>query len=250
MTTGPSRSALLLENQKLKAQLAALKRERAPISIDPAKGKISIENYVTDHFVIDRMEAQSDGISDLATGMAQVEKWIRPGKLPTLPDLNSGLKQKISVNDLKMTVPFSAINKMLPKIAGQQMKKAGVTEIKVSKGDRPNQVAISGKAKKIFEVDFDAVGELTVTKDGKPRFRLGQTQVAGFPMPNFVAGLATQIFAGTTMRQFGIEQFGTEFTVNPNKMLPGNIESSLTTVSINEEGFVIEGGRPAEKQKQ
>lgn len=247
MTTLPTRKALLMENQRLKAQLEALKKERAPISIDPAKGRITVQNYATENFVIDRLVAHSDGISDMAGGVAQVEQWIRPGQRPQVPDLNNGLRQKISVDELKMTVPYSAINSLLPRIAGPQMRKAGVTEIVVSKGEKANQLSIKGKAKKVFQVEFDAVGELTVTKNGQPRFRLGQTHVGSIPMPNFVAGIATQIFAGSSMRQFGIEQQGTEFTVDVSKMLPGNIKSSLTTIRIDEEGFVIEGGRPDAK---
>lgn len=228
-----------------------MQEKQAPIMVDPTEGRITIENYQTDQFTINHLSAHSEAITDMASGLAQVEKWIRPpgGRSKSLPDLNRGLKEKIEVESLKMTVPFEAVNKMIPKLVGRQLKDVGVTQISVSKGENDNELAINGRARKLFvEVGFSATGILSVKPNGKPAFSLNQSRVAGFAMPNLLAGLATAVLAGGQMKELGVTQLGSEFALDPNKMLPPNIKSNLTTISIGEEGFVIEGRRGPEKK--
>lgn len=244
MTTVQTRAALQAENRRLRAQLEALRKERAPIQIDPAEGLITIDGYQTEQFTIEHLSAHSHGLKDAAVGLAQVEQWIAPpGHRRRTPDLNGTLAGKIQVDELRMTVPFSAVNEMIPKLAGREMKKAGVVSLQVGKGRTANELSIKGRAEKLFlDVDFHATGRLTADHQGKPTFRLEQTRVAGLAVPNFLASFAAAVLSGESMKDLGIKQRGSEFTIDPNKMLPPNIDSPVTTIGIADEGFLIEGG--------
>ena len=183
----PTRQTLLAENQKLRAQLKALQEKQAPVMVDPAKGRVTIENYQTDNFTINHMTAHSAGITDLASGLSQVEKWIRPGRGSQLPDLNRGIAEKIEVESLQMTLPYRAVNRMIPKLAGRQMSQLGVSDLSLSKGDAPGEIAIRGRARKfLVDVGFQATGHLRINAQGQPAFSLDQTRVAGLAMPNFI----------------------------------------------------------------
>ena len=243
----PTRQDLLAENQKLKAQLRALQEKQAPVRVDPAKGQVTIKNYKPDTFTINHMTAHSAGITDLASGLSQVDKWVRPGYGSQLPDLNHGLAGKIEVESLRMTVPYETVNKMIPKLAGRQMSQLGVSEMSLSKGEGPGEIAIQGRARKfLVDVGFQASGRLRINAQGQPAFSLSQTRVAGMAMPNFLATLGAAVLAGPEMKELGVKQFGSEFTIDPSKLLPPNIQPNLTTVRVDEEGFVIEGGRDLE----
>lgn len=248
----PTRQALLAENERLKAQLKAMQQRQAPIMVDPAKGTVTIENYHTDTFTINHMSAHSAGITDMASALAQVEKWVQPGgRSPSLPDLNRGLQGNIEVESLQMTVPFEAMNKMIPKIAGRQMENLGVSGLTLSQGKSPNEIAIKGRARKfLLDVGFEATGRVRINPQGQPAFSLSQTHLAGFAMPNFLATLATSVMAGPQMKELGVKQFGSEFTIDPSKMLPPNIKPNLNAVRVGEKGFIFEGGRPLEEVKK
>ena len=180
-----------------------------------------------------------------------MEKWIRPGRGAELPDLNRGLAEKIEVESLQMTVPYEAVDKMIPKLAGRQMAQLGVSNLSLSKGDAPGEIAIRGRAKKfLVDVGFQATGRLRINAQGQPAFSLNQTRVAGLAMPNFLASLAAAVVAGSEMKELGVKQFGSEVIVDPSKMLPPNIKSKLTTIRVGEEGFVIEGGRRVEAENK
>jgi len=243
MKISPSMQQLLQENKRLKKELAALKSEQSPISIDPNKGTIKVRDYRTDRFTVERMDAYSPGIKDAASGVAEVETWMKLGRKNTLPDLQDSLQAKVTVNDLKLTIPYRSINKILPEVAGEKLESAGVRSLLLRKGEGPNDIDIKGRVKKFIETDFSARGELQVSPTGKAKFRLKETRVAGLPMPNFLAGLAARIFAGETMREMGVSHDGQDFVLDPAKMMPENIESPLTRIRVGEEGFIIEGGR-------
>lgn len=185
-------------------------------------------------------------MKELAGDLSQVEQWLRPKNGPptTLPDLSRGLTQPIEVERLKVSVPFSTINTMIPKIAGPQLKEAGVRDLKIGKGRGQNEVSIRGKAKKfLLEAGFDAVGQLDINTKGQPVFSLGQVKVAGLAVPNFLASLATAVLAGSDLQELGVSQSGDDFVIDPTKMLPPNIDSKLTDLRVGEDGFIMEGGQ-------
>ncbi len=84
---------------------------------------------------------------------------------------------------------------------------------------------------------------MSITTEGKPRFDLTKTRVAGLPMPNFLTTLATALFGGEALREAGVHQKGSEFTIDTSKTLPPNIDIHLSRVSVSKGGLVIEGGR-------
>lgn len=243
MNVTHSQTALMAENRRLREQLAALREEKqAPISVDPSRGRVTITDYQTDQFKIDKLSAQSEGIKEVAQALSQVDQWVG-SKTGSLPDLSPSLRSRVQVDALKISVPFETVNKAIPKIAGPQLKEAGVRSLRVGPGEKPNEVSIQGRAKKIFEVGFSAVGEMSVTPTGESKFVLKETRVGGLPMPNFLSTLATQIFAGESMREIGVTQNGSEFTMDPSKMMPSNVDMDLTDLRVDQTGFVIEGGQ-------
>ena len=48
------------------------------------------------------------------------------------------------------------------------------------------------------------------------------------------------------MEEFGIQQSGDEFTMDPKKMMPANIDADLTAMTVSEDGFVIRAGAPSD----
>ena len=174
--------------------------------------------------------------------MSQVDQWVNPDGQAQIPDLGQELQKGISVNKLRMTVPFETVNSTLPKLAGEQLAEAGVSKISLSAGESAGEVTIKGRAKKLVSVGFEAIGEVSVTSSGRPKFRLKGSSVAGIPMPNFLTSVATAILAGDSMEEFGVQQSGDEFTMDPKKMMPANIDANLTGVSVSEDGFVIRAG--------
>ena len=68
------------------------------------------------------------------------------------------------------------------------------------------------------------------------------SRVAGVPMPNFLTGLATSIFASQQMSEMGVTQRGDDFLIDQQKFLPKNIDAQVTGLSVNETGIVVEGG--------
>jgi len=236
----PTHSALLAENRRLKEQLKALQEKRDPISINPVEGKLTITGWETDNFTIDRLEASTQAITDLSAAMTELERWAKPN--PSLPDMSQALQTKVQVSDMKLTVPFKTLNKMIPQMAGRQLEESGVRSLSVSAGRRPNEIAIKGRVKKLIEVGFEATGELSASRAGQSRFRLTGSRVAGVPMPNFLTGLATSIFASQQMSEMGVTQRGDDFLIDQQKFLPKNIDAQVTGLSVNETGIVVEGG--------
>ena len=196
----PTHSALLAENRRLKEQLKALQEKRDPISINPVEGKLTITGWETDNFTIDRLEASTQAITDLSAAMTELERWAKPN--PSLPDMSQALQTKVQVSDMKLTVPFKTLNKMIPQMAGRQLEESGVRSLSVLTGSR----------------------------------------VAGVPMPNFLTGLATSIFASQQMSEMGVTQRGDDFLIDQQKFLPKNIDAQVTGLSVNETGIVVEGG--------
>jgi hypothetical protein len=236
----PSHAALLAENRRLKSQVAALQREQDPISINPLEGTVKVRDFQADSFTIDRLEARTDAITETTRAMSQIERWVKSE--PSLPDMSQAFQSKISVSDLKMTVPFKTINRLIPQISGSQLKEAGIRSLSVSAGERPNEIAIRGRVKKLFEVGFEATGKMSVSKAGEPTFHLSKSRVAGLPMPNFLTSLATAMFAGRNMAEMGVRQENGAYVIDPKKMMPTNIDAQVTNLSVNRSGIVIEGG--------
>ena len=236
----PTHAALLAENRRLKEQLKALQERRDPISINPEEGKLTIRDWQTENFTIDRLEASTQAITDLSAAMTELERWAKPN--PSLPDVTQAMQSRVEVSDMKLTVPFKTLNKMIPQIAGKQLADSGIRSLSVSAGNRPNEIAIKGRVKKLFEVGFEATGEMSVSRAGKSLFRLTGSRVAGVPMPNFLTGLATSIFASQQMEEMGVTQRGDDFIIDQQKFLPKNIDAQVTSLSVNRSGFVVEGG--------
>ena len=242
-----SQAKLIAENRRLKARLAAMEADRsAPISIDPEEGRVTIRGFETDQYTIDELEMTSPGIKETSSTMSQVDQWVNPDGQMQIPDLGKELQKGISVDKLRMTVPFETVNSTLPKLAGEQLAEAGVSKVSLSAGESAGEVKITGRAKRLVSVGFEAVGEVSVTPSGQPKFRLKGSRVAGIPMPNFLTSVATAILAGDNMEEFGIQQSGDEFTMDPKKMMPANIDADLTAMTVSEDGFVLRTGAPSD----
>lgn len=239
-----SQTSLQAENRRLRAEIAALKQKRAPISVDPAEGRIVIDDYKTPDFTVDNLEVYSPAIKDAAAAMSKLDNWIDTGTKVQKPDFNQLLQDPMTVTDMSVQVPFKTINKTIPKIAGEQLTEAGMKNVKVSAGDDPGTVKITGRVKKLLEVGFEVEGDLSVTPAGKTRFAIERSRVAGLPMPNFITSLATAIFGGQSMEEMGVEQNGNEFLMDPKTMLPPNVDTKLSGIQVSQEGFLIQGGAP------
>lgn len=237
----PTHQTLMAENRKLKEQLAALKKEQDPISVNPAQGTVKIRNYQTDSYTIERLDLQGEGITEMTEAMSRLDRWVKPR--PTFPDVGQSLRSKITVSDMKVALPFSTMNDLIPKISGPQLKEAGIRSISISAGERPDEIAIRGRVKKLLEVGFDATGRVSLTEAGEPRFKLEKSHVAGIPMPNFMASLATALFAGK-MAEMGVRKEGESFVLDPKKLMPKNVDAQVTSLSVNQSGLVVEGGKP------
>lgn len=238
-------SALRAENARLRAELEALRREkRPPVSMDPASGKVVIDNYETPDYKVESMEISSPGIQQATNQMSQLDTWLRSGSPGAKPDLGGLLEQPLTVEKMRLQVPFSTINKAIPKIAGKQLQEAGVRRLSISPGDEPGEIRIEGRVKKLVEVGFSVEGNLSVTPTGKTRFEIERSRVGGIPMPNFLASLATAMFAGKSLSEMGVEQEGNEFRMDPKTMLPSNVKTRITGLGVSSEGFLIEGGSP------
>lgn len=229
-------SMLLAENRRLKEQLAELRSEQPPIAINPAQGTVKIRNLHTDSFSIERLDAQGEAITRMADTMSQVERWVNPR--PDFSDVGS-LEGRLTVTDLKATLPFRTLNKMIPKLSGPQLREAGIQSLSFSAGDKPDEIRIRGRVRKLLEVGFEASGSLSVSKSGEAGFRLEKSRVAGIPMPDFVTGLATALFAGG-MTEMGVRKQGETFLVDPKKFIPKNIDAQVTSLSVNRSGIVVE----------
>ena len=235
-------SALLAENKRLREQLAALRQKQAPISVDPDAGRVDIHDFKTPQYTVDRLTATSPEITAVSKEMSDLNTWIKSNGALAAPQVNLNPNSKVAVQDFQISVPYSTMNDIVPKVAGPKLEESGISDLKFSQGRRRNQISIKGKAKKLFTVGFEAQGELAVSKDGKPSFELSRAWVGGIPTPNFITTLATAIFAGSKLEKAGITQDGGTFTMDPKKALPPNVEAPISHMSVDSNGMNISGG--------
>lgn len=240
-------SNLVAENQRLRQRVAALEaKATSPISANPEKGEVRVENLSMGPLQVDKLHLQSKALEE-ATASLQDLKSFLPGSKSKKLDASGLAEKPLLVRALKAKLPIPFVNSMIEQVAGAQFAESGLSEVALSEAEG-NQVRLSGKVKKGIKVGFEVLGDLSATKEGKVRVKVNGTKLGGVPMPNFVVSLASRL-AGSYLDKAGVSQDQTQFTIDPKRFQPKNVFFQLNNLSLEDGAILLEGGLPVVRGK-
>jgi len=133
----------------------------------------------------------------------------------------------------------------MDQIAGDQLKEAGLSEVRLSQGEG-RQVRVRGTLKKGLSLPFEVNGNLAASSDGGVKFSLQSSRLGGVPMPNLLLSLATKL-AGESLEKAGVSVQGDDFTIDTKRLTPKNVSFELSELSVDNGALVLEGS--AEQRK-
>lgn len=233
-------SELLAENRRLKAQIADMQASKPPITIDPKSGELQVDNLSLGSLRIEKLRLRSPGLREASSDLKDVENW-----LPTKENeakFRELVEKPVVIDELKARIPLPFVNSILEKIAGEQMQDAGLSEVRLSQGEG-SQIRVNGRVKRGISLPFEVNGDLVGTPDGKAKFSLRSSRVAGLPMPNFLVSFATK-FAGQSLEKAGIVVDGSDFSIDTQKTKPKQILFELKSLTAQDGAILLEGAAP------
>lgn len=233
-------SELLAENRRLKAQLADMQASKPPITLDPKSGELQVDNLSLGSLTIEKLRVRAPGLREASADLKDVANWL-PSK-ENEANFKKLAEKPVVVDELKARIPLPFVNSIMERIAGKQMQDAGLSEVRLSQGEG-SQIRVNGRVKKGISLPFEINGDLVGTPDGKAKFSLRSSRVAGLPMPNFLVSFATK-FAGESLEKAGIAVDGGEFSLDTQKMKPDKLLFELQSLSVQDGAILIEGAAP------
>ena len=242
-TQRPSYANLAHENKQLKAKLAELESKKSPISVDPAAGSLSVDDLNIGPLNIDTLQVRAPSLRKATCELENVETWLS-GKQDSLRQFSEG---PVVVDRLKAKIPLPFVNSLMEKIAGDQMTKAGLSDVKLAQGE-DQALTVTGKVKKGIKLPFEVTGNLGTTEDGKLKFSLKSSKLGGLPMPNFLVSVATRL-AGDSLSDAGVEVEGKDFSVDPSRLKPQNVLFQMEDLSIQDGAIIVNGAAPVTQGK-
>ena len=242
-TQRPSYANLAQENRELKARLAELETKKSPISVDPAAGSLTVDDLNVGPLSIDSLQVRAPSLRKATRELANVETWLGGGQ-KSLKQFSEG---PVIVDRLKAKVPLPFVNSIMEKIAGDQMTKAGLSEVRLSQGEE-EAIKVTGKVKKGIKLPFEVTGNLGTTEDGKLKFSLKSSKLGGLPMPNFLVSVATRL-AGDSLSDAGVDVDGKDFSVDPSHLKPKNVLFQMEELSVQDGAILLSGAAPVVRGK-
>lgn len=242
-TQRPSYANLARENRELKAKLAELEAKKSPISVDPQSGALSVEQLSVGPLSIDTLQVRAPALRNATRELEKVETWVSGGQ-DSFKQFSQG---PVVVDRLKAKIPLPFVNSLMEKIAGDQMTRAGLSEVHLSQGEEQT-LKVTGKVKKGLQLPFEVTGDLGATNDGKLKFSLRSSKLGGLPMPNFLVSMATRL-AGDSLAGAGVEVEGKDFTVDPTRLKPKNVIFQMKDLSVQDGAILVDGAAPVVRGK-
>lgn len=237
-TQRPTYASLAKENSELKARVAALESGKGPVSVDPKEGLLEIRDLRIGPLSVETARVRAPALRQASREMENVEAWL--GGKESLQKLTEG---PVVVDRLKAKIPLPFVNSLMEKIAGDQMTRAGLSDVSLSQG-KDRTLKVQGKVKKGLTLPFEANGSLATTDDGKVKFSLQSSKLGGLPMPNFLVSLAGR-FAGDALKKAGLEVDGKDFAFDPQALKPENILFKMKNIEVQDGAILVEGAAPA-----
>jgi hypothetical protein len=241
---GASQNNLIRENQRLKQRIAELEAKRSPISANPETGEIQIDDLSVGGMDIEKLRVRVSGLRAATTDVGDIGAWAK-GR-PNLAPLTALAQKPLVVDELKARIPLPLVNSMMDQIAGDQLKKAGLSEVRLSQGEG-GEVRVRGMIQKGLTLPFEVNGNLSTTTEGKVKFKLLSSRLAGFPMPNLLVSIATR-FAGDSLDKAGVTFDNNEFTLDPQQFKPKNVHFQLEELSVHDGAVTIGGAAPVSSE--
>ncbi len=240
-----SSPSLAAENFQLKKRIAELEaRASSPISLDPAKGKITIEDLTVGSLAIEKLELRSQALAETAEKLSSSPHTL-PHNLLNPAVLKELGRESFTVENLRASIPLRLVNSLLDQIAGAELKKAGLSDIQLTQ-NRDGSLKIQGTSHKGLSLPFEVNGNLSATKDGQVKFQLLTSRLGALPLPGFLVSLATS-FAGDKLKGVGVSGNGTDFLIDPTRHKPENVHFQLGNLELANGRFFIAGGLPSAK---
>jgi hypothetical protein len=238
-TQRPSYASLAQKNRELQARVTELESKKGPISIDPEKGALEVKDLRVGPLSVETAQIRAPALRNATRDLEKVETWLSGGK-NSLQNFTDGL---VVVDRLKARIPLPFVNSLMEKIAGDQMSRAGLSEVSLSQGEG-DRLKIQGKVKKGIKVPFEVTGALGTTADGKVKFSLQTSKLGGLPMPNFLVSMATK-FAGDSLSKGGVKVDDQKnYTFDPKGLQPDNILFRLDNLAVQDGAILVEGSAP------
>lgn len=234
--------SLAAENLQLKKRVAELEsRANSPIAIDPKKGKVEVNDLAIGSLAIEKLELHSDALSGTSEKIGAELANLKLNRFKPA-DLKQLSREPLTVRALKASIPLPLVNSILDQVAGAELQRAGLSDIRLSQ-NKDGSLKVVGKSHKGLTLPFEANGRLSTTGDGKIKFQLENSRVGSIPMPGFLVSFATSLAEGK-LRKAGVSTDGQEFVIDPNQHKPDNIRFQLDKLSVHDGAILIEAGSP------
>jgi hypothetical protein len=242
-TQRPSYAKLARENSELKARVADLESKNGPISVNPEQGTLEVQDLRIGPLSVESARVRAPALRKATRDMEKIETWLDGGK-DSLKEFADG---PVVIDRLKAEIPLPFVNSLMEKIAGDQMSRAGLSNVSLSQGEGTS-LRVQGQVKKGIKLPFEVNGSLAATKDGKVKFSLQSSRLGGLPMPNFLVSMASK-FADDGLRKAGITVEGQDFTFDPKRLKPENVLFKMDSLAVHDGAILVDGSAPSVRGK-
>lgn len=240
-STGGSPS-LVAENLQLKRRVAELeKKASSPISADPKSGEVHIDHFSIGPLNIEKLDVHSQALASAANDVEGSLTNLKSGHLFPC-DLKQLSQKPVIVRALKAQIPVPFVNSILEQVAGAELKKSGLSDLRLSQAE-PGQLTVNGTSHKGLPLPFEVTGHLSATDDGKLKFHVRRSKLGIIPLPNALVSLAGKL-AGDQLAKAGVAADGQEFTIDPAQYKPKNVLFQLDKLNVVDGAILVEGGAP------
>lgn len=205
------------------------------------QNQVDIKNLPIAGMQIEHLTARfADGV-DLLKEFTLERVLAEPGKL-LQPSFDPLADSPIRVEQLRMSLPCTVMNKAANLRGAQLMREEGISdlELRFQPGSR---IQATGMLHKLVPVPFKVTGKLELMRDDKIRFSPDKVRVLGLPVPRLALTIANAI-AGDSLRKLDIQTEGNSMLLDPRSFLPKNVQVKLLKLTTEGDRLVLEGGPP------
>lgn len=234
--------SLVAENLQLKRRVAELeKKASSPISADPKSGEIHVDHFSIGPLNIEQLDVHSQALAVAANDVEGSLKNLKSGQLFPC-DIKQLAQKPVIVRALKAQIPIPFVNSIIDQVAGTELKKSGLSDLRLSQAES-GQLTVNGRSHKGLSLPFEVTGNLSATSDGKLKFHVKRSKLGIIPLPNALVSLAGK-FAGDQLAKAGVAADGQEFTIDPAQYKPKNVLFQLDKLNVVDGAILVEGGTP------